>query len=403
MNHNTEDLFCYTNPTPDTSSREGRLNNLRVAVRPNISVCKWPAQAGSKALENYHPAEDATVVERLKEQGAQFTGMSKMSELGFGIASDTTHLIVSENQSDLVLGTDVVGEIRHLSIMAGAWGYKPSFGICSNLGIINLVPSMECVAVIAKKPAQISDVLSTISGKDDRDLSMVWENLPDFTPQSGKADFPVYKIGFLSEQINGLNKNERSAFNIALSELAGKGIQVEEISFPDYALFKKIHQVIGATEASSSAGKYDGVRYGHRNENAANWNEMYLSSRQEAFGPLIKSYLFQGAWFQFKNYEAFEHACRLRNRLIKKTGDVFGKIDFLASPVRCREMDASRAESIPATYDAFALTLIANVTGSPSLCVPGIVKSGEMDLGLQLTAPHLSDVKLLDFALGYLA
>lgn len=403
MNHDTENLFCYRDPTPDTSSRKGRLSNLKAAIRPNVSVFKWPSQAGSKALENYHPTEDATVVERLRKQGAQLTGMSRMSELGFGIASDNTHLIVSENQSDFVLGTDAIGEIRHLSIMAGAWGYKPSFGICSNFGIINLVPSMECVAVMAKNPAHIRDVLSIISGKDDRDFSMLWENLPDLTPQTREADFPVCKIGFLSEQINGLSKSEKSAFKNALSQLTEKGIPVEELSFPDYALFKSVHQVIGSTEASSSAGKYDSVRYGHRSENAANWNEMYLSSRQEAFGPLIKSYLFQGAWFQFKNYAAFEHACRLRNRLIKKTDDGFDQIDFLASPVRRGEMDALRVESIPATYDAFTLTLMANVTGCPSLCVPGIVKSGELDLGLQLTAPHLSDVKLLDFALRYLS
>lgn len=385
------------------ADNQQRLAHLSVAVRPNVSVCTWPTEAGTKALETYRPIEDATVVKRLREQGARLTGIPRMSEMGFGVVSDTSPMMLSENKCDVALGTDLTGESRYLATMAGAWGYKPSFGICSNLGLITLAPSLETVGIAANTPAAIAGVLSAISGKDDRDFSMLWDPLPDFAAAASKKNTGIHRIGFLSEQINRLDESEKQAFYHALDALSQKGIETAEIAFPDEGLFRLVHQVVGATEASSSAGKYDGVRYGHRAQNAANWNDMYLSTRQESFGALVKAYLFQGAYFQFKNYGAFTHACRLRHNLVKKIRGLFENVDFIASPVRLAGRDATRAACVSDVYDAFALTLMANVGGLPALSVPGMVKAGDMDLGFQLTAAHGSDEKLLHFAMSCLA
>ena len=49
-------------------------------------------------------------------------------------------------------------------------------------------------------------------------------------------------------------------------------------------------------------------------------------------------------------------------------------------------------------YEAFALTLAANVAGLPAVSLPGFVRCAGLDLGLQLVGPHLGDAKLLRFA-----
>ncbi|MFO8111161.1 MAG: amidase [Desulfosalsimonadaceae bacterium] len=407
MNENTNNALWHFRAPEDSGPGSGTLNEMRVAFRPSVSVGGWSVNAGSTALENYQPIEDAAVVKRIRDQGARLVGMSRMSELGFGITSETSHLLFLQDKCDVFLGTDAAGETRHTASLAGAWGYKPSFGICPNLGTIRLIPSMESIGVIADTPARIAAVLSVVSGKENIDFSMLQDNPPDFSALGSKnsgADEKGAKIriGVISEQVRRLNETDKNAFDKAVDKLAQKGLPVQTVSFPEYDWFRKVHQIAGSVEASSSAGKYDGVRYGHRAGKADNWNEMYLKSRQEAFGTLIKSYLFQGAFFQFENFPAFEQACRMRNHLVKKTGALFTDIDFIASPVRCSGADAADAKTVDDVYDAFAHTLPANVIGLPALTAPGIVATGDGDLGFQLAAPHLSDAALLHFAMTYL-
>jgi aspartyl-tRNA(Asn)/glutamyl-tRNA(Gln) amidotransferase subunit A len=176
------------------------------------------------------------------------------------------------------------------------------------------------------------------------------------------------------------------------------GIKIEEIKQSDAALYSSVHNVIGSVEASSSAGKYDGVRYGHRTSTAGNWNEMYLKSRGESFGPLIKTYLFQGAYFQFENYAAFENACRIRGRLLDEIKEIFTQVDWIASLTTREKYDAYKASNIEEIYEAFFFTAPSSVNGLPAIQIPGVALDGNLDFGLQIVGRPLSDPGLL--ALG---
>ena len=126
-------------------------------------------------------------------------------------------------------------------------------------------------------------------------------------------------LGLLKPARRQLNAQEADAFDATVSRLGPAGFEIREIELTDYSLAPVVHQIIGSVEASSSAGKYDSVRYGHRSDSGRNWNEMYIHSRGESFGRLIKEYLFQGGYFQYQNYNAFVDACRERTRLIRET------------------------------------------------------------------------------------
>ncbi len=401
MNDKSDNLLWYANP--DSPEGINAPDEITAVLRPNLSVAGWPAEAGSKALENYRPPEDAAVVAHAGKAGARLIGMSRMSELGFGITGENAPRLLSENRCNVFLGTDGMGEARHTAALAGAWGFKPSFGIASTTGVIRLFSSLETIGIVAAAPSHLKALAGALCRKDEFDFSMLHDGLPDFFGPGKAAPPDEVRIGILPEQIDLLDESDKNAFESAVAGLVGKGFRVEPVSFPEYGNFQLVHHVMGAVEAFSSAGKYDGVRYGHRAKTAGNWNEMYLESRREAFGALVKSFLFQGAWFQFKNYPAFEHAARLRAGLIEQTRELMGRVDFIASPVRRGDRDASAAINVDDVYGAFALTIPANVAGLPSLCVPGLVSRGDTDLGLQLTGGHLKDDQLLDFAATHLA
>lgn len=393
------DIFTYKDTPRQAPAKGGLLAGKRVVIQPNISARGWLTNAGSRALEGFVALEDATVVSRLRGAGAILVGSARMSELGFGLKGDTGAQAVAADEADIALITDTMGEARVAAAAYGLFAFKASFGMVSRFGLIGLVPSMESYGILAKNLKDIVSVIRTVAGKDENDSSMPDEALPDF----GNVGEPLKEgcaAGVMKECYNVLGDEEMSLFQTGLRKLEKTGFAIQEVSFKDFSLFRAVHNVIGSVEASSSAGKYDGVRYGHRAAPAKNWNDMYLNTRGESFGTLIKGYLFQGAYFQFEHYRAFENACRIRNRLVQDTADIFKNVSVLVFPTRRLARDAAIADTIGEVYDAFSLTLPANVTGQPSLNIPSFVRDQDGDPGLQLVAPRLSDARLLGIGLG---
>ncbi len=392
------DRFTYRNPSSEPCVAGGPLAGVRVIVQPNMSVKGWPCNAGSRALSGYSALEDATAVSRLTQAGATLIGSSRMAELGFGTAGDTTAQAFTDSRADLALITDIMGEARMAAAGAGLYGFKPSYGLISRYGLMGLVPSMECIGLMAADPSHIGQALAVMAGADPNDPSIphdcaggVSADLPPIT------DSPV--AGVIEECMDGLEETEQKAFQTGAARLSAAGVTVKTVSLPPYGLFRDAHHLIAAVEASSSAGKYDGVRYGHRAPTGKNWNEMYLNTRSEIFGPLIKPFLFQGAYFQFKNYAAFENACRIRGRLFRAVTHLLDQVDLLLLPTRRAALDPTQAATIEETYHAFALTLSANVTGHPVLQIPDPTPAGGAYMGLQLMGARLADMRLLSVGL----
>lgn len=397
----TSEIFTVKNPSSHEVFEVGSLAGRRVVVQPNMSVRGWLTDAGSLALEGFVALEDATAVARLKSAGVALVGSTRMSELGFGIAGDTGTLAISTGEADVALITDTMGEARVAASISGLFGFKPSYGIISRFGLIGIVPSMECWGITAKSLDDIIAFIKVIAGDDGKDFSMAGEKIPDFS-----AIELVEKectVGVVRECFGTMDDVQATAFQAGLEKVKSRGFTLREVSLEGYDLFRAVHNVVGSVEASSSAGKYDGVRYGHRVTSAKNWNEMYLDSRGESFGTLTKSYLFQGAYFQFENYRAFEDACCVRRRLVREMAGLLEGIDLVAFPARLSARDTRQADTVKGVYDVFAPTLVANVTGQPSLQFPFSSPGSSDGLGLQLVGSYLGDASLLSAGMRLLS
>jgi aspartyl-tRNA(Asn)/glutamyl-tRNA(Gln) amidotransferase subunit A len=383
-----DSFFFYSNPEQSVDSVKGALQKLKVVVQPNIFVKGWPTEAGSAALAGFKALEDAVVVERLSGQGASIVGSVKMSEFGFGLKDSMAGKALGKKAADVELMLDMAGEARLAAASANVYGFKPSFGLVSRLGLVGLIPSMETCGILARDIQSIRDIMQTIAGLEERDFSLPDEKLPDFSSQ--KIDPKKTTLGVIEEVLKDLPSDKRKVFEKELDELKKAGFPVKELSFPDYSQFMLAHQIVGSVEASSCAGRYDSVRYGQRVPGAKNWNEMYLQSRSAAFGTLLKSYLFQGAFFQFERYSAYEDACRLRAQLVSEMQKLSEKAEFLVFPTI--NPAASRTfDSLADMYDQFVYTAFANVTGQPALYIPSGICAG-----FQLAAKRLNDGRLLD-------
>lgn len=68
----------------------GPLAGVFVGVKDNICTVDMPATAGSRLLENYRPAYDATAVSRMRESGAIVVGKTNMDEFGMGSSTEAS-------------------------------------------------------------------------------------------------------------------------------------------------------------------------------------------------------------------------------------------------------------------------------------------------------------------------
>jgi aspartyl-tRNA(Asn)/glutamyl-tRNA(Gln) amidotransferase subunit A len=385
-------IFFYRNPETATPG-DGHLQGLKIAIQPNISLAGWPADAGSNALANFTALEDATIVRRLREAGAYVYGSTRMSEFGFGLLNSKAGDALKQQAADAELVIDLMGESRMAASRAAVCGFKPSYGLVSRFGLIGLIPSMECCGVLSGNLKNIRDILKAIAGQDELDFSLPDEKTPDFSPQ--KISPKKTTIGVITEAQSSLSAGQEKMFRASVDELKEAGFCLLEMSLPDFSLFSLVHRIVGSVEASSSAGRYDSVRYGQRAAGAKNWNDMYLLSRGAAFGPLLKGYLFQGSFFQFERYKAYEDTCRIRARLLADMQQLTSQVDFLVLPA-VNYTPSGAPASLADTYAQFASTAFANVTGQPALYLPPA--PGAAQSGFQIAGQRLSDARLL--ALG---
>jgi aspartyl-tRNA(Asn)/glutamyl-tRNA(Gln) amidotransferase subunit A len=387
-----DNVFFYRNPKDD-APRNGPLSGLRIAVQSAISVAGWPTDAGSPALTDFVALENATVVDRLREAGAVLCGSTRPSEFGFGLRGSKAGVAVHERSADVELVLDMMGESRLAASRAAVCGFKPSYGLVSRYGLVGLVPSMEACGLLSGNLHDIRETLRAVAGPDERDFSLPDEKSPDFS--LSEIDPRETTVGVIREVLSALPAAEEKMLRSSVDEVGKAGFSVRECSFPEFPLFQLVVKIVGSVEASSSAGRYDSVRYGQRARGAKNWNDMYLLSRGAAFGPLLKSCLFQGAFFQFERYDAYEDACRIRARLVKEMQRVASQADFLVCPT-VNPCGSDAPASLAETYAQFIYTAFANVTGQPALHLPQ--SSGALQPGLQIVGPRLSDARLL--ALG---
>ncbi|CCK79309.1 amidase family protein [Desulfobacula toluolica] len=396
-------IFTYIN-TSTLPAADGPMADTRVAVESNISVENWPTDAQSMALENYVALEDATLIARLRDAGAYLKGRTAMGELGLGLDKDTGGDAVKSDLCDVVLKTDTTGEARIAALRSGCFGFKPSYGLISRCGLIGLVPSMESCGILSNSLETISTTARTMAGVDERDPSMdeagIEKALSQFRQPEAFQDSPM-TMGVILDWSTAMGQDENKEFEQAVEKLDTAGVKSKTVDIKDFSLAGTVHNVIGTVEASSSAGRFDSVRYGHRTGTSVkNWNDMYIHSRGESFGPLVKAYLFQGGYFQYQNYSAFLDACRIRARLIESVEKAFETVDMIVLPVSGRFGQTPENPNIVSEfYDAFSLTLLANLTGNPSICIPGSVNG---DAGgrpaLQLIGKRFDDAKLLALA-----
>jgi aspartyl-tRNA(Asn)/glutamyl-tRNA(Gln) amidotransferase subunit A len=160
--------------------------------------------------------------------------------------------------------------------------------------------------------------------------------------------------------------------------------------------------VIAPAECSSNLARYDGIRFGMR-EDRDSLLEMYLRTRDAGFGAEVKRRVMLGTYALSSGYydAYYRKAQKVRTLIAGEFAGVFERVDAIVSPTSPVPAFPLGAHSDPLSmYLLDVLTVPVNLAGLPGVSVPCGLVDG-LPVGLQVVAPRFMDARALRIAYAY--
>ncbi|MGI9253733.1 MAG: Asp-tRNA(Asn)/Glu-tRNA(Gln) amidotransferase subunit GatA, partial [Thermomicrobiales bacterium] len=321
----------------------GPMTGIPVALKDVLVTTDAPTTAASRILEGYRSPYDATVVSRLREQGAVFLGKANTDEFAMGSSNENSAYKLVRNPWDrlrvpggssggpaasvaagmatLSLGSDTGGSIRQPAGFCGIVGVKPTYGRVSRYGLIAFASSLDQIGPFARTVEDAALLLGAIAGNDPHDSTSAPIPVPDYTAALG-GDLRGIRVGVARESnVDGMEPGVASAVDAAIERLRDLGAEIVEISLPhtEYAL--ATYYITAPAEASANLSRFDGVKYGLSIESPS-LRETYERTRGEGFGPEVKRRIMLGTYALSSGYyDAYYVKAQKVRTLIKKDFD----------------------------------------------------------------------------------
>lgn len=391
---------------------------IPVAVKDNILVEGKIASAASRILSTHKAVYDATVIQKLKEQGALFVGRTNMDEFAMGSSTensaygpsknpiDTTRVpggssggsasAVAANMALIALGSDTGGSIRQPASHTGLVGFKPTYGSVSRYGLMALGSSLDQIGPLARSVADARSFFEITKGNDPKDATSIPEDF-EYTVRSAKEKMVIGVPYHLLEK--GVETDVRSRFDETLERLKEQGHSVVSVSLPTSAYALPVYYVIQPAEASANLARFDGIRYG-KAERGETLLDDYIKSRTLGFGPEPTRRILLGTFVLSSGYidAYYRKADVARGALTGEYNKAFEEVDVIAFPTTPSPAFTFGSKSDPVSmYLEDTFTVTANLTGMPAISVPmGTVERDGVSLptGIHFTAPKGADEHL---------
>jgi len=405
----------------DKHIKNKKLLGVAISVKDAICVKGVESTAGSIILKGYKPLFNATVIEKVIQEGGIIIGKTSQDEFGFGSFSINTDNIpknpfdkerscggssggaagLSQKLSNhIALGESTGGSIEEPSSFCGVFGLCPTYGLVSRYGLLDFGNSLDKIGPIGKSIHDAALLMGAIAGHDENDSTSL---------NSGRVDYGSFlkepvkgmKVGVIKESFGkGIQNEVNKAVQKGIEKLEDNGVKTEEVSLElpiKYGI--ATYYMIATSEASTNLAKYCGMRYGASEKLEGSFNEYFTKVRSKHFTEEAKRRIMLGTFARMAGYrDAFYlKAAKVRTIMINEYKKAFKKFDALISPTA--PMLPPRFSEIEKltplqSYLADVMTVSPNVAGLPHLNVP-VGFENNLPVGMLLTGDHLQEGKLL--------
>jgi aspartyl-tRNA(Asn)/glutamyl-tRNA(Gln) amidotransferase subunit A len=402
------------------------LAGIPIAVKDNLLTRGIRTTCASKILGDFMPPYDATVIARLRAQGAVVLGKTNLDEFAMGSSTENSAFFPTRNPWDLTrvpggssggsaaavaadqciaaLGTDTGGSIRQPAAFCGIVGLKPTYGRVSRYGIIAFASSLDQVGPMTKDVRDAALLLEAVAGYDPADSTSAARPVPNF--RAGlNGEVRNLRVGVPREYfVSGIQRDTDLAVRAAIRELEKSGAVIEELSLPHTDSAVAVYYLVATAEASSNLARYDGMRFGRRRA-GRDLSETYSLSRAEGFGAEVKRRIMLGTYaLSAGYYDAYYlKAQQVRSLIRRDFQEAFRRVDVIVtptSPATAFKLGEKIREPLE-MYLSDIYTIAANLAGLPALSLPcGFDRAG-LPIGLQIIGKPFDEATMLNLAYGY--
>lgn len=409
----------------DEGAELGPLHGVPIAVKDNLETQGLRTTGGTQILSDHVPAEDATVVRRLKGAGAIVLGKTNMHELAFGITNNNPHYGPARNPHDqsrisggssggsavavaaglcaAALGTDTGGSIRIPSALCGCIGLKPTLGRVGRSGIMYLSTTLDCIGPITRTTDDAALLLQVLAGPDDRDPDAVDRPVPAYTT-SGTPSWDEVSLGV--PRTFFYDDNDRAvvdAMKAALDAMEAAGAELVEIA---------VEQLDGVTPAGFAVALSESVhlfnRYLQTTESSAG-----VADVVGQFGPDVQAIMGSQVGPDAEPVPGYAYLDAIRSfRPAFQAGveAALRDVDALVTPTTPLpaapigdDAETMLNGRMVDTFGTFVrYTLPANMAGNPAITVPVGTNDAGLPVGMQLIGHPWDEATLLGLARAWL-
>lgn len=398
------------------------LMGAPLAIKDNILIEGLSATAGSKILESYRAAYDATVIQKLKSAGAVFLGKANLDEFAMGSSTENSAFKKTVNPHDhervpggssggsaaavaghmavAALGSDTGGSIRQPASFCGVVGLKPTYGAVSRYGLMAMSSSLDQIGPLTKTVEDAAILFNAIKGRDGFDATTV----PDYEIKAPEYDFEKLKgltIGLPDEYfIEGLDKSVASAIEKTIKDLKSLGLKFKKISLPHTKYALSCYYIVMPAEVSSNLARFDGIRYARLPEANGSWKDIYLKQRGEGFGREVRRRIILGTFVLSSGYyDAYYAKAQKVRALIKEDFEnaFKGGIDIILTPVAPTPAFkfGEKVNDPLSMYLSDIFTIPVNLAGLPAISIPVKQEDKALPVGFQLIGRHFKEDDIL--------
>ncbi|HET7185622.1 MAG TPA: amidase [Terriglobales bacterium] len=380
----------------------GPLHGIPVALKDLIDTAGVRTTAASALFQDRVPSEDATVVRRLKVEGAVLLGKTNLHEFAYGGSGVVSYYgavrnpwarehiaggsssgaaaAVASGMCFAAIGTDTAGSIRLPAACCGIVGLKPTYGLVSARGVIPLAWSYDHVGPLTRSVADAALVLQAIAGYDAGDITS--RELPEVDYAEGlEEETHSLRLGIVRQFFfDDLETDVAAAINNALQVLETLTYEMSDASLP-----------IDTDRTVQAAESYA-------------YHESFIRDHAEHYQPETLRRLQRGESVTAREYILKRNEL---DQLRKGARDLFSDYDLLVTPaspavapaladLQVNPDDLRRRELI-----LLRNTRPFNVLGLPAISVPcGFSRAG-LPIGLQIAGAPGDDARVLLLAHKY--
>jgi aspartyl-tRNA(Asn)/glutamyl-tRNA(Gln) amidotransferase subunit A len=379
----------------------GPLHGVPIALKDLFDTAGVRTTTACGVFKDRIPADDATVVRKLKAAGAIVLGKLNMHECAYGGTSVTSFFGPVRNPWDVArisggssggsaaavaaglcyaaLGSDTGGSIRAPASYCGIVGLKPTYGRVSNRGVMPLSWTLDHVGPMTRSVADSAAVLQVIAGYDRDEVSSANQPVDNFSPQvvrrlQMRVGLPrAYYFADLDPEVD-------EAVASALAVLRELGADIREVPL----------------EVSRDRSVIRAESY--------HYHAQYVAKTPEQYQPETLGKLRLGATV---DTAAYITGRREIDRLRRAIPETFQSVDVLVSPTspipppRFADWPAKLEDIMAQEGVILRNTRPFNMYGVPTVSIPcGMTRAG-LPIGLQISGPPWAEGRVLTVAAAF--